>query len=63
MERFCEHEPDFYGEDQRGVCSKCGAECDWHWEDTGVKACVENYEFPDPVRVIDEWYEPESLAE
>lgn len=59
----CKHnDVDFIDDDSRGVCTQCGAECDWHW-DNSRKACVEDYEFPDPIRIIDEWYEPYSLGE
>lgn len=56
-----DHEPVFKGDDDLGVCSKCGAECEWHWEKE--EGNVEDYYWSGKERVIDNWYEPYELGE
>lgn len=58
----CEdHDWKFYDDDDLGVCEKCGAECEWHWErDTGnVGDCY----WDGRERVVDTVYEPEQLGD
>lgn len=46
-------------DDERGVCERCGATCDWHYEkDSGN---VGDYYWDGYERVPDKWYPPEDL--
>lgn len=58
----CKHdEVDFTDDDTRGVCLRCGAECDWHWEKEVGN--VGNYYWSGNERIIDTWYDPYDLGE